>query len=62
MAMVIGVDPTRFGRRLRGERSWSADETAAAARYLEVSVAVLFGEEPTPEGWAPSGSNRRPKD
>jgi transcriptional regulator with XRE-family HTH domain len=48
LAGSIGVDPTGLGRRLRGERGWSADEIKAAARTLSVSVGYLFDEESAP--------------
>ena len=43
-AVAIGVDPTGFGRRLRGERKWTLGEVRAVARFLDTSVGALFGE------------------
>ncbi len=39
----IGIAQNTLTRKLRGQRGWSADEIAAAARELRVPVGVLFG-------------------
>ena len=68
---LIGVDQSLVAKRLRGKVAWPASLVAKSARVLNTSIAYLYGEsdDPTPphggnakEGWAPSGSNRRPKD
>ncbi len=42
LAMHLGVDPTGLGRRLRGERGWSSDETYRAARIFGIPIGDLY--------------------
>lgn len=62
---LLGIDQSAVSKKLRGQRAWSADDLVRVARRLNVSVGVLFGEEPPPTGgglWAPRGSNPQPTD
>lgn len=44
MAERMGLTQAAISRKLSGERPWFADELAAAAAILGVSVGALFGE------------------
>jgi transcriptional regulator with XRE-family HTH domain len=44
----LGVGQSGLGRRLRGERGWSAAELLIVSQVLQVSVAYLFGEDGDP--------------
>ena len=69
---LIGIDQSLVAKRLRGKVAWPMSLVVRSARVLNTSVAYLVGEtnDSTPPiqsagsegGWAPSGSNRRPKD
>jgi transcriptional regulator with XRE-family HTH domain len=61
LAEEMGVDQSGLSKRLRGERTWTAANLRDVARALGTSVAYLMGEVDDVE-WAPSGSNRRPRD
>ncbi|TFC30205.1 hypothetical protein E3O55_08315 [Cryobacterium sp. MDB1-18-2] len=62
LAPLLSLGQSALSLKIRGRRPWSALEVDVMARHFGVSPAVLFGFEPIPDGWAPSGSNRRPKD
>lgn len=44
----LGVGQSGLGRRLRGERGWSASELRGVSETLGVSVGFLFGEPDGP--------------
>lgn len=50
MAPSLGMDESGLGRRLRGERGWSAEQVWSAATFLNVPIATLYGGDTfTPE-------------
>ncbi|WP_367118323.1 helix-turn-helix domain-containing protein [uncultured Microbacterium sp.] len=59
MAPHLGMDESGLGRRLRGERGWSAEQVWSAASYLNVPIATIYGGDtvttPTPGGVGPAG-------
>jgi hypothetical protein len=60
LAPLLGMKQASLSLKLRGKRAWFAQEIAAAANHFGVSIDALFGANG--DGWAPSGSNRRPTD
>lgn len=68
LAKLLGVQQSAVSKKLRGERSFSAEELLTIAQHFGVSVAVLFGEKengPTGESGRSNESlhtesNRRP--
>ncbi len=54
MAPSLGMDESGLGRRLRGERGWSAEQVWLAHRYLNVPLEAIYGET-TPGGVGPAG-------
>jgi hypothetical protein len=60
LAPQWGMTQTSLSLKLRGKRPWFAGEIVSAARHFGVSIEALF--ETDDDGWAPSGSNRRPTD
>lgn len=44
MAKAAGLTPSQFSRRLLGHIPFSADEVAAVADVLGVTVGSLYGE------------------
>lgn len=42
LAKAMGISPTAIARKLRGEITWSINETAAAADFLDTDVATLL--------------------
>lgn len=50
LAVLLGSTQATVSRKLSGERPWFADELAAVADALEVSVGALFGEPSRPAG------------
>ena len=45
LAAVLGLDQASVSLRLRGERSFKAEELAATAGFLQVSVESLLSAE-----------------
>jgi hypothetical protein len=65
VAPQLGMDPSGFSRRLRGERGWSTSELLRVAMFFGVTVGYLFGEEEGPapisgQGKGPAGGAARP--
>lgn len=57
MARRFGVTQATISRKLRGERSFSAEELIKVAEMFGVSVAVLFGEKENGPTVEPGRSN-----
>ncbi|MEZ3156894.1 helix-turn-helix transcriptional regulator [Microbacterium sp. BWR-S6Y] len=51
VAEALGIEPTAFGKKLRGKNGWALQEVVDLAAELDTSVAYLFGET----GAAPVG-------
>ena len=54
MGHEFTLSPSAMSLKLRGYRSWSANDVQHAARLLDVRMAVLLGEEPMPEPTLPA--------
>lgn len=50
----FGVSASAMSLKLRGQRSWSAQDLHDASRLFSVRIAVLIGEEPLPDPSAPA--------
>ena len=60
VAEALGIEPTAFGKKLRGKNGWALQEVVDMAAELDTSVAYLFGETGTspvgPAGIEPTTS------
>lgn len=54
LGAMLGIGPSAMSLKVGGQRPWSATEVQVAASHLNVSVAVLFGDEPMPEPTRPA--------
>lgn len=48
VAEAIGIEPTAFGKKLRGRNGWAIQELIDMAAELNTSVGYLVGETGTP--------------
>ena len=48
MAPNLGMDESGLGRRLRGERGWTAEHVWSAATFLNVPLAAIYGGDTGP--------------
>lgn len=54
MGVVFGLGESAMSLKLNGKRTWSAFDVRLAADELNVTVAVLYGDEPMPEPTRPA--------
>lgn len=57
MAKLLGVQQAAVSKKLRGERSFTAEEMLTVAQHFGVSIAVLFGEKENGPAGEPGRSN-----
>jgi hypothetical protein len=48
LGAILGIGPSAMSMKLSGRRTWTARDVKVAAHALEVTVGVLYGEEPMP--------------
>lgn len=62
VAEAIGIEPTAFGKKLKGRSGWALQEVKDLATELSTTVAYLFGEtedpHQSPDGGAASSNHR----
>lgn len=62
VAAAIGIEPTAFGKKLRGKNGWALQELIDLAAALDTSVAYLIGEADDTEPTLPGAPNVRTTD
>ncbi len=55
VANAVGIDPTAFGRKLKGRNGWALQEVKDVASELGTEVAYLVGEAEHPRPENPDG-------
>lgn len=59
VAEVLGIEPTAFGKKLKGRSGWALQEVKDLAAELNTTVAYLFGETENPHQ-SPDGGSESP--
>ena len=57
IARQIGVDPTGFGKKLKGQNGWAVQELVNLASALNTTVGYLVGEAENPHPEGPDGGS-----
>lgn len=53
----MGVEPTGFGKKLKGQNGWAVQELVNLAAALDTTVAYLVGETENPHPGKPGGGS-----
>lgn len=61
VAEQLGLNPSVFGRKLRGKTRWALQEALDLANALDTTAAYLLGETENPHPVDPDGGNVRPE-
>lgn len=60
VAEAIGIEPTAFGKKLKGRSGWALQEVKDLAVELHTTVGYLFGETENPRQSPDGGSSVGP--